>query len=116
MSSSFPLYDVLFNQASNNDLTTEQKNELMNLIPTLNNKGHQNIFTIIRIYGLKNSSSGNIFDIPYEGKKDSHHGASQNDIKFNLDKLPNKVKQMLFNFVHIHLKNTDNHLSLKEDS
>jgi hypothetical protein len=92
---SFPLYDILLKDCTNTELSIEQKRELINIIPTLDDKAHQNIFTIIRIYGLKNSSS-DIFEIPYEGNK------INNDVKFNLDKLPNVLGQMIYRFITIH--------------
>lgn len=93
---SFPLYDILIKESHDIDLSLDQKKELMGLIPQLDDKGHQNIFTIIRIHGLKNSSGG-IFDIPYDGQR------NLGDVKFNLEKLPNIVKQMIYRFVKIHI-------------
>ena len=102
---SFPLYDILLKESTNDDLSLEQKKELTDIIPSIDNKGHQNIFTIIRMHGLK-TNSGNIFDIPYDGKK------IVRDIKFNVDKLPNVVKQMLYRFVKIHIEKTNEVQSL----
>jgi hypothetical protein len=98
---SFPLYDILLKDCTSNqlikiDLTIEQKKELISMIALIDEKGHQNIFTIIRIHGLK-TNSGEIFDVPYDGQKNVH------DIKFNLDKLPLIVKHMIYQFVKIHI-------------
>lgn len=93
----FPLYDILIKDSIDADLLPDQKKELVMLIPELDDKGHKNIFTIIRVHGLK-TNSGEIFDVPYNGQKLNHQ------VKFNLDKLPNIVKQMIYKFVHIHDK------------
>lgn len=97
---SFPLYDVIYKDCIDVDLTLEQKRELINKIPSLDNMAHQNIFTIIRIYGLKHNNT-NIFELPYDAKKNNEN------IKFNLEKLPNIVKQMLYKFV---IKTINNNL------
>jgi hypothetical protein len=96
---SFPLYDVLVKDCTNDDLTIEQKKEIIEMIPKMDAKGHQNIFTLIRTHGLKNNSK-NIFDLPYEGQKINN----QQDVNFNLDKLPNIVKQMVYKFVCMNIK------------
>ncbi len=96
---SFPLYDILLKDCNDNDLADIQKKEIIPLINSLDDKGHENIFTIIRIHGvLKNKTKEDIFDIPYNGKK------IDKQIKFNLSKLPNIVKQMIYKFSQIHKK------------
>lgn len=95
---SFPLYDMLHKQCTDDDLTIGQKKTLIENISKMNVDGHKNIFTIIRIHGLKNKN-GDVFDIPYDGQKTAD---SDYNIKFNLDKLPNIVKQMIFKFTIIH--------------
>jgi hypothetical protein len=109
---SFPLYDILLKDCTNNqviktDLTFEQKKDLISMISLIDAKGHQNIFTIIRIHGLK-TNSGEIFDVPYDGKKNVH------DIKFNLDKLPIIVKHMIYQFVKIHIYEMNYELKRRE--
>ena len=94
---SFPLYDILVKDSPNVDLTIEEKKYIVSTIPLLNDEAHKNIFTIIRLHGLKNSSS-KVFDIPYSGQK------INNDIRFTISKLPNIVKQMIYRFVCIHVK------------
>ena len=84
----FPLYDVLVKDLIDEDLSIDNKKELMELIPTIDDKGHQNIFALIRMYGLK-TNSGQIFEIPYDGQK------TNKQVKFTLDKLPNIIKQMI---------------------
>lgn len=98
---SYPLYDVLIKDIKDTELTTSEKLKLISIIPTLDQKEHDTIFTLIRIHGLKNNYSKNIFDIPYDGQNLNKNNTCQS-IKFNVDKLPHIVGQIVFKFLTIH--------------
>lgn len=100
---SFPLYEILIKDVKDKELTKEEKLKLISIIPTLDQKEHDNIFTLIRIHGLKNNYSKNIFDIPYNGQNLNKNDTSQS-IKFNVDKLPHIVGQLIFKFLTIHIE------------
>lgn len=102
---SFPLYDVLIKGVVDQELTKDEKNKLMAIVPTLDQKGQDNIFTLIRVHGLKTNTGGNIFEIPYDGQKvDSKvNEKTTRDIKFNIDRLPNVVSQLVYKFALIHV-------------
>ena len=70
---------------------------LVQFIGKTDDKCHENIFTIIRIYGLEHNL-GDVFQIPFQGQRLNN----KNNIKFDLDKFPNRLKRMLYNFLHIH--------------
>lgn len=107
---SFPLYDVLVKDVPDKELTKEEKIKLISIIPTLDQKGHDNMYTLIRVHGLKNNVGGNVFDIPYEGEKiNKTNDKTLKDLNFNIDKLPHIVSQMIYKFAIIHTN------TMKED-
>jgi len=96
--SNFPLYDNLFAETDIvDDLTENEKTELIKLIKSIDNVGAEYIYVLIRIYQLENSDDKSTFKLPYGGKY------IKNDVKFDLNELPNKLKQMLFKFVKKHI-------------
>lgn len=104
MNSNFPLYDNLCLDISSQDLTTKQKNEFMSNIKNIDDKGSELVYALIRIFQMENSSDNSTYKLPYDGKYD------KNDMKFDLNKLPNKLKQILYKFVNIHIE------TMKEES
>jgi len=98
---SFPLYDVLIKEVKDEELTPEEKSKLISLIQSMNQKGHDIIFTLIRVHSLKTNTGKNIFDIPYEGEKEKKGG--KDNIKFSIDHLPNIVSQIILKFALIHI-------------
>lgn len=103
---SFPLYDVLIKGVSDKELAKDEKIKLMSIIPNLDQKGHDNMYTLIRVHGLKTNTGGNVFEIPYDGKKidKTVNEISIQDIKFNIDKLPHIVAQLVYKFALIHME------------
>ena len=95
---SFPLYDVLIKDISNKELTRDEKLKLLSMISSLDHKGHVNMYTLIRVHGLKTHVGENIFEIPYCGVQE------KNNLKFNIDKLPNIVAQLIYKFATIHMQ------------
>ena len=96
---SFPLYDILAKNLKLEQLTTEEKDKINLSIPKLGIQEHEVIFNLIRVYGLNNTKQEkNIFEIPYGGKSVSEHEGIH-DIKFDINKLPNELVQMIYKFV-----------------
>lgn len=99
---SFPLYDILYSSSTSDDLSKEEKLKCIKNISEMDEKQHENIFTIIRIYGLRNrDDTPQIFELPY---KSTYVTGTQN-IKFNLEELPNKLLRMLLNFIEMNRDN-----------
>ena len=97
--SNFPLYDNLFNDiTTNEDLSDKQKDEFMKLSKTLDMSGYEIIYVLIRVYQLENTEDKSTFKLPFGGK------FLKEDIKFDLNALPNRLKHMLYKFIHIHVK------------
>jgi hypothetical protein len=92
--SNFPLYDNIINEVkTEEDLTTKQKDEFIKLVENVDENASELIYALIRVYQLENSENKNTFTLPY-------NGTFVNDtIKFDLNELPNKLKQILYKFI-----------------
>jgi len=102
----FPLYDVLIKDLPDKELTKDEKMKLVSIVPSLDQNGHDIMYTLIRIHGLKTSGSGNIFDIPYDGQKLDKltNGKPTRDIKFNIEKLHPIASQLVYKFAMMHIE------------
>jgi len=96
----FPLYDNLIREVEEKELTNEQKMDLLRLVHLLDQKGKDIMFTLIRVHGLK-KNSGNIFDIPFGGET-LNTTSHMRDIKFDVNKLPPILCQIIYRFAQIH--------------
>ena len=99
--SSFPIYDTLSENISQKDLTVKQKEEFMEKIKSLDQQGYELVYALIRTFQMENNDDKTTFKLPYKGK------ILKNEIKFDLEKLPNKLKQMLYKFVNIHIRSME---------
>ena len=104
MSNNLPLYDNLFKETTNEDLTTKEKEDFIKLIKNIDQNGFEMAYALIRIYQLENHEDKSTFKIPYGGK------FINEDIMFNLHDLPCHLKQILYKFLIIHTK------AMKEDN
>lgn len=102
--SNFPLYDNLSSGISARDLTTKQKNEFMSKVKNIDENGAELIYALIRVFQMENSEDNSTFKLPYDGKY------SNNDMKFDLNQLPNQLKQILYKFIQLHTE------SMKEEN
>ena len=96
--SNFPLYDSLIIEKCMEDLSFEQKDEFVKIVKNLDDNGHELIYALIRTYQLENSHDKSTFKLPYGGKY------VKNDMKFDLNELPNELKNILYKFCLIHEK------------
>ena len=98
--SNFPLYDNLLSEVQTfEDLNNKQKDEFMKLVTDIDDNTSELIYALIRVYQLENSENKNTFTLPYDGK------FLEKDIKFDLNELPNQLKQILLKFLLLHEKN-----------
>lgn len=100
----FPLYSSLYSDAKSRDLTSEQKTTLVNNISKLDEVGMELVYIIIRIYSIENEKLSDHLNLPYSGSN------TKNKLKFDVEKFPNRLKQMLKIFVGKHLT------TMKEES
>lgn len=98
--SNFPLYDNLMTEVQSfEDLNNKQKDEFMKLVGDIDDNTSELIYALIRVYQLENSDNKNTFTLPYDGK------FIDNDVKFDLNELPNQLKQILYKFLILYDKN-----------
>jgi len=82
------------------DLTIKQKDDFMSKIKKIDNNGAELVYALIRVYEMENGEKNSgTFKLPYYGKY-----TNQQDMKFDLEQLPVKLKQILYKFINIHIK------------
>ena len=95
--SKFPLYDSLLTDIPTKDLTVTQKRLFIKRIEKIDMNGHELIYALIRMNQVENNEENTSFTLPYNGIY------VESDICFDLDKLPNVLKQILFKFMGVHI-------------
>lgn len=106
MSSNFPLYQILYDKVQKNDkqITKEDITRFINFTKLCDDSQVEIIYTIIRIYELKNNSksSSQIYNIPYKGIiKSSNDETNEKDITFDFNSFPLYLQKMLIQFINI---------------
>ena len=96
--SKFPLYTSLMLNLSTKDLTIPQKKKLITIINTLNEEAYELIYILIKCYYTEHNRDMDSLALPYNGQ------ICSDGINFNLNELPNQLKQLLFKFVQLHLR------------
>ena len=107
--SNLPLYEILFKETLNEDLTNKQKDEFMRLIKNIDQNGFEIVYALIRIFQLENNDDKSTFKIPYGGK------FIKDDLNFNLNDLPLQLKQILYKFLLLHIKTMKEELSSSDE-
>jgi len=97
--SKFPLYDNFSKDLPKGDLTISQKKLFIKYVQTMNNKGCELIYALIRMHQIENSEQNTSYTLPYGGS------FINTEIIFDLSKLPLKLRQILFKFSQAHIKN-----------
>jgi hypothetical protein len=112
--SKFPLYDSMIKGTPKTDLTIKNKQEFSKLVQQMDTNGHELIYALIRMYQIENNDavevdiqSGNAqtgnaqtgnAKLPYEGIFEN------GNVHFDLEKLPNKLKHLIFKFLNAHIQ------------
>lgn len=96
----FPLYNSLYKDIQEDDLSAIQKRTFLKRIEKMDKNGCELIYVLIRMYQSdKENNEENInFGLPYGGMN------IDNNIHFDLENFPVKLKHLLFKFVSIHLE------------
>jgi len=102
--SNFPLYTSLLKDLKETDLTSIQKKNFLKKIDLIDKTGQELIYALIKTYQIENHDKNTSFTLPYGGT------FNENNVLFDLEKLPNKLKQILFKFLNIHI------LKMKEET
>lgn len=93
------LYNSLYENTKNikSPLDDSKKTYLLQTIPKLDEKGHETIFFLIRMYHLQQVKDVT-FGIPYDSS------VQTDQVEFNLDNFPNQLQHMLYMFVQMHFE------------
>lgn len=86
-----PLYHTLHSKSELSEISTHKKKKIINMIQHMNDDEHEILYMLIRNYQIDHYE--NILTIPYEGKYDN-----DNLLVFDLEKLPNRLKHMIYHF------------------
>lgn len=97
MSINFPLYTSLLKDLPEKDLNSTQKNDLIKKITNMDSNGYELVYALIKIYYINNHENS-LHNVPYEGKY------SKDEICFDVDKLPCKLKQLIYKFAKLNVK------------
>ena len=95
--SKFPLYENLSKNIKEKDLTVSEKRTFIKRLEKIDQSGQEIVYALIRMYQMENNEGDISFNLPYNGK---YVGTN---INFDLDEFPHSLKQLLFNFLQIHL-------------
>ncbi len=98
MSGTFPLYDNLFREVEDNDLTKTERDDFLKLVKKIDTDGSELFYAVVKCYQLNNGSSTDFINTPYNSKM------VKGALKFELDDIPGKLKRMLYVFLKKHLQ------------
>lgn len=99
----FPLYDNLIQELPSKDLTQKQKDEFVKNILKFDTNGMELIYALIHFYFTRNEND-DIADLPYNGTKTELENNNY-DVSWEITQLPIKLRQLLYKFVSMHIKN-----------
>jgi hypothetical protein len=103
---SFPLYDSLYRETENKekDLTPTQKNNFMKKISDVDSTGMELIYVLIRSYQNNNTGESCIVKV------------TTDEVYVDLERMPIRLKHMIFTFIQKHLKTMEEELKLQSIS
>ena len=99
------LYNSLKDGCETKDLTIEQRDVFAKNIKDLDGKGQEMVYVLIKMFEMDETKI-TTDQLPYESKVVSK------EIRLDLDKIPDKLKQMIFKFSNMHLKNMEEELRI----
>jgi hypothetical protein len=132
--SKFPLYDSMIKGTPKTDLTIKNKQEFSKLVQQMDTNGYELIYALIRMYQIENNDAvevdiqtgnaqtgntqtgntqtgntqtGNTQtgNAPSGNGKLPYEGIFENgNVHFDLEKLPNKLKHLIFKFLNAHIQ------------
>lgn len=104
--SKFPLYDSMIKGTPKTDLTIKNKQEFSKLVEQMDKNGYELIYTLIRMYQIENKDIVDTENgkLPYEGILEN------GNLHFDLEKLPNKLKHLIFKFLTAHIQKMNDDL------
>ena len=99
----FPLYNTMANEAGNKKLTVAQRREFLKNVQKLDSVGMERVYLLIKHhYDSTRERSGEAeltnLKTPYDGEY------TDGGITFDLEKLPQRLQQIIHHFAKKHLK------------
>jgi hypothetical protein len=99
--SDFPLYESLKKGLPKKDLTVKQKEDFINKVVNIDIAGKELVYILICSHFENASDDGSVEILPYGGV------SAVNSVDFDFAKFPVDLRQMLYKFVLMHVKNMD---------
>jgi hypothetical protein len=99
----FPLYENLIQELPTKDLTQKQKDEFVKNILKIDTNGMELIYALIHFYFISHEND-NITEVPYNGTKTELENHNY-DVSWEITQFPIKLRQLLYKFVSMHIKN-----------
>tara|TARA_B110000238_G_C15979985_1_gene375545 strand:+ start:313 stop:657 length:345 start_codon:yes stop_codon:yes gene_type:complete len=97
----FPLYESLNKSLPKKDLTVKQKEDFIKKVGQIDGPGKELIYVLICNHIRKSSGKEDSEMFPYGGSM------ADNKVDFDFSKFPIDLRQMLYKFVLMHIKNMD---------
>ena len=108
---SFPLYDTLKNDIPKKDLTMKQKDELIKSVLKMDINAKEIIFVLIHYYNSEYEDKKALGDnIPYNAIKKQNND-TECDISWSLTDIPIPLRQILYKFMLLHIKNKEEEIT-----
>lgn len=98
MAGSFPLYDNLYREASDTELTKPERDDFFKLVKKIDTDGSELFYAVAKCYQLNHITSPEVLNFPYNSK------LVKGTLKFELDDMPPRLKRMLYNFLQKHFQ------------
>lgn len=103
-----PLYYSLKNDTKPLDLTPEQKEDLLFNIKKMDEKGCELFFILLKLHEIDTMPEA-LDGLPYECRYVSK------EYRFDLEKFPDHLKQILYKFVKMHVKNMEEEVLISSE-
>ena len=103
------LYNSLKKDVDNQPLSLSQRDDFFKNIKLLDDKGNEIVYVIIKMFEIENNPKTTRDNLPYESKFISK------ELRFDLDKIPDKLKHILNKFLNIHIKNMEEEKKINEE-
>jgi hypothetical protein len=100
----FPLYDTLIKDINfKKDLSIEQKEEFIEKVEHIDDKGRDLIYALIQFHNIINKDESITSGVPYSGNIENV-GKNSENISWVFTDLPIKLRHILYKFITIHME------------
>ena len=94
----FPLYTTLYKDTTTKDLKVSEKKNFIKCLSQVEDDASELIYVLIKIYYMEENPDGENTWTPYGSK------FVKNNIEFDINLLPNRLKQIINKFLTFHLQ------------